>query len=147
MLSSDMSDLLDSGDGSDFTINCGSTKLNAHQLILATRSPVFKAMLSHDMIEGNTQEVTILDVDPETFRLLLQYIYTSDVRPNSLYFKQVRDLIYAAEKYQLNELKNICFESLTKYISLGNISELAMLAHRYKAPESVRNQIFNYCKT
>ena len=43
------------------------------------RSVVFDSMLDHDMKESQTAEVDILDVDPDTLKQMLEFIYTGQV--------------------------------------------------------------------
>eukprot|EP00434_Breviolum_minutum_P009938 symbB.v1.2.008758.t2/scaffold544.1/size189386/15 len=60
-LSSDLAQLLDNQ--GDVCLKVGEDKLLVHSLMLSTRSPVFKAMLSHSMKEQSTREVEIEDLD------------------------------------------------------------------------------------
>ncbi len=51
-----------------------------HRIILQSRSPVFNAMLNGPMREGAEGEVTVQDVEPHVFRVLLHFVY-SDALP------------------------------------------------------------------
>jgi hypothetical protein len=133
--------LLKSGWESDFTIWCGATRLMVHKVVLATLSPVFKRLFETD----KKVVVEVNDVDSDTMRRLLEFIYTSKVEPQSLGLGQLARLIHAADKYGLIDLKTICFKSITRYISFADISEIAMVAHKYGAPEPERTQIFEFC--
>ena len=44
-----------------------------------SRSAVFDRMLDHNMMETQTGEVDIFDVDPETLKRMLEFIYTGQV--------------------------------------------------------------------
>ena len=44
-----------------------------------SRSAVFDRMLDQDMMETQTGEVDIFDVDPETLKRMLEFIYTGQV--------------------------------------------------------------------
>lgn len=78
-------------------------------------------MLDHDMKEAKTGEVDILDVDPDTLKQMLEFIYTGQVQwaighspvlkiLNAFFLQQVEDenytaeLLYAADKYELDKL-------------------------------------------
>ena len=45
-----------------------------------SRSAVFDRMLDQDMMETQTGEVDIFDVDPETLKQMLEFIYTGQVQ-------------------------------------------------------------------
>ena len=69
--------LLESGDHSDVTICIGDTEFTAHKAILSAVSPVFAAMFAHaETKEAQEGEVTIEDVDVDTFDVMLQCIYS-----------------------------------------------------------------------
>lgn len=81
--------------------------ITANKCILATRSPVFHAMLTNTMRE-TFQSVIELPDDPATFKELLHYIYTdacSHFHPDTDF---VRDLLATAAKYQIKGLQSIC---------------------------------------
>ena len=46
---------------------------------LLSRSSVFDAMLDKNMRESQVGEVDILDVEPETLKQMLEFIYTGQV--------------------------------------------------------------------
>ncbi|CAL1172358.1 unnamed protein product [Cladocopium goreaui] len=60
-LSSDMAQLLESE--GDVCLQVGQEVITAHSIILSTRSPVFKAMLSHSMKEQSSRQVEICDLE------------------------------------------------------------------------------------
>ena len=63
--------LVDSELGSDILFRVGDETFKAHKLILAARSPVFRAQFFG--LVGNTKmdEVTLEDIDPSIFKVLL----------------------------------------------------------------------------
>ena len=77
---------------------------HAHRWILATRSPVFAAMFSHNMLEANTGCVDISDITPNIFEKLLFFIYNGRL----LDFTHNLLLLKAADKYQIKTLVFIC---------------------------------------
>ena len=76
-------------------------------MFLAMASPVFEAMFYGGLAE-TAREIKILDVQPDAFSALLDYIYTDQLMLNS--FELVCDICYAAKKYMLPDLgKGVCF--------------------------------------
>jgi len=71
-------------------------------------SPVFEAMFYGGMAEKDP--IAILDVQPDAFRALLEYIYTDRINLTS--FDQACELCYGAKKYMLPHLVEEC----TKYL-------------------------------
>lgn len=105
--------LLQSEQWSDCTFLVGSepnqVEVRGHRLILAMASPVFEAMFYGGMAERN-DPIPILDVQPEAFKALLEYIYTDNINISS--FDKACELCYGAKKYMLPHLVKEC----TKYL-------------------------------
>ncbi|KAG5670776.1 hypothetical protein PVAND_001016 [Polypedilum vanderplanki] len=128
-LSEIVKNLFNSNSYSDFTIISSDGKMfSAHQCILAGRSSVFKAMLSTEMIEKKLNKIKVKDIDGDTMHELLKFIYTEEVENSNNVAKK---LIYAAEKYDLPELKSICISKLINEIAEENIFEILLLADRF----------------
>ncbi|XP_026325114.1 uncharacterized protein LOC113234075 isoform X2 [Hyposmocoma kahamanoa] len=105
--------LLQSGQWSDCTFLVGTEPhqvvVSGHKLILAMASPVFEAMFYGGMAERN-DPIPILDVQPEAFKALLEYIYTDNI--NICSFDKACELCYGAKKYMLPHLVKEC----TRYL-------------------------------
>ena len=76
-----------------------------HKVILGARSPVFNAMFVHNMTESQEKKIDIEDLDIETVKDMLKYMYAGKIE--NLNTRSPR-LLEAADKYQLSELKEIC---------------------------------------
>lgn len=75
--------------------------------ILACRSPVFDSMLYGPMLEGkNNTVIHIPDITSDAFLVMLQYIYTDKI--DTITCANVLSTLYAAKKYQLGGLTEIC---------------------------------------
>ncbi|KAJ2944476.1 hypothetical protein O0L34_g3822 [Tuta absoluta] len=105
--------LLRSGQWSDCSFLVGSephqVAVSGHKLILAMASPVFEAMFFGGMAERN-EPIPILDVQPDAFKALLEYIYTDNIVITS--FDKACELCYGAKKYMLPHLVKEC----TRYL-------------------------------
>jgi speckle-type POZ protein len=123
-----VSQLFNSNTFSDITFICSDKKeLPAHRCIITTRSPVFLAMLTTEMREAMSKKIVIDDIDGETMLELLRFIYTNKVENLT---KLAQNLIYAAEKYDIPELKLICAQKLIDQITNDNVFENLVLADR-----------------
>ena len=116
---------------SDIKIQCDGQCFDCHQVILAVRSPVFLAMFQSNMKEKETKEVTIDDFKAEVVSEMLNYIYTGNVSDNDI-SGIARELLAAADKYQLDLLKNICEERLCLSLEVTNCVELLVLGDMYQ---------------
>ncbi|KAG8194247.1 hypothetical protein JTE90_024577 [Oedothorax gibbosus] len=125
-ISNDLGYLLEENPFSDITMKCGDVNVSAHRNILASRSPVFKAMLEKPMKENLTGEIKIDDMQPDTVKGMLNYIYCGKVRDFSE--GTACDLLYAADKYQLLELKEMCVSYLKAKISNSNVFRILDVA-------------------
>lgn len=106
-------------------------KFYAHKVVLAAHSPVFAKMLEHEMKEGATDEVTIPDVEPVVLKEMLTFMYTNRA-PNIKDFAY--PLLYAADKYQVDQLVTQCEHTLSCNLSVENSVEYLLLADTQNAP-------------
>lgn len=112
-----VSKLLDSFEWSDCSFLVGKEIIKAHKLILAISSPVFKVMLYGPMAE--VTPIVISDIEPEVFQLLLNFIYKDKVTINSL--ENACGLLYAAKKYMIPYLAEICLKYIENATSIKNV--------------------------
>ncbi len=79
-ISGEFFDLLKSGDHSDVTFIVQGVRFQAHRVVLGARCKFFKVLLFGDMKEAKTNlDIPILDTTPDSFRALLEYIYSGRV--------------------------------------------------------------------
>ena len=102
-----------------------------HQIILATSSPVFCAMFQADMREKETRTVVIQDVEPEIICLLLHWIYSGSIE--NVPDEMSMELLRAADKYQLDKLKELCEANLCSILHVTNVLELLVLGYLHNA--------------
>ncbi|XP_043479836.1 speckle-type POZ protein-like isoform X1 [Leptopilina heterotoma] len=120
--------LLDNEDFKDVTFNVEDEKFTAHKNILAIRSSVFAAMFMNKMSEGLTSVVEIDDIKPAIFQKMMIFIYTDRVENLD---ESAFELLYVAEKYQLEKLKNLCIRSLNVNLSLETVIKSFEIADLY----------------
>ncbi|XP_065209115.1 speckle-type POZ protein B-like [Planococcus citri] len=135
--------ILNDGRFSDVTISVNGKTYDLHKAILAARSPVFSAMFSnYTMLENQKNEVEIKDIQQDIFEEMLYYIYTGTTRNlDELAF----ELIPVTDKYDLDELKNMCEQVMFNKLSLENAAEILMLADMHRA-EELKAQTLQFIK-
>ena len=105
-------------------------EFKCHKAILAGRSPVFEAMFSHNMKEAQENKVTVEDIDGDTFEAMLFFMYSGKVKNLQ---EKAAELLAAAEKYQLMDLKQRCEESLSINLKVDNVLDVLVTAYLHNA--------------
>lgn len=103
----------------DCSFTVEQTNIKCHKLILSAASPVFEAMFYGPMSEKHSVE--ILDISTETFRLMIEYIYTNEVDFTKETIENSIELYYSAEKYILTDLVALCLAAIQKKLRFQNI--------------------------
>ncbi|XP_065203415.1 speckle-type POZ protein-like [Planococcus citri] len=127
---------------SDVTLSVKKKSFPAHKSILVARCPVFKAMLSHDMKEKQSDCIELQDINLPVFKEMLRYIYTGTVQNLKCL---APELLAAADKYDIRNLKAICEKELYEKLSQDTAVNTLMLADMYHA-KKLKNQALLYIK-
>lgn len=125
-----LSRMLEESIHSDITINAGGGALRAHKAILAASSSVFQSMFLHDLREKESSVIEIEDMSLEACAALLNYLY--GIIRQEEFWKHRSELLAAADKYDLADLKACCEESLLEDLSSGNVLERLREAWLYR---------------
>ena len=92
--------------------------ISAHRSLLSARSPVFAAMFASGMKEARTGQVRIDDVDPDSFRHFMQFLYITSTLVVST---DKAKIFTVADKYQVETLMELCRPS-TQSVDMGDIT-------------------------
>ncbi|XP_043688358.1 BTB/POZ domain-containing protein At1g55760-like [Telopea speciosissima] len=117
----------------DITIYASDGSIGAHRAVLATRSPVFCSMFSHDLKEKELSTINISDMSIEACQAFLNYIYGNIQHDEFLIHRLA--LLRAADKYDISDLKEACHESLLEDIDTKNVLERLQNASLYQLPK------------
>ncbi|KAK8476301.1 hypothetical protein V6N13_098733 [Hibiscus sabdariffa] len=102
----------------------------AHKAVLVNRSPVFRAMLEHEMEESRSGTIKISDVSYDVLRAFVNYLYTAEAWLDK---QMACDLLVFAEKYQVNHLKRFCEKFLVSKLNWDNSLSTYAFAHQHGA--------------
>ncbi|XP_068641299.1 BTB/POZ domain-containing protein At1g55760 [Aristolochia californica] len=116
----------------DITINASDGSIKAHRSVLATRSPVFRSMFSHNLKEKELSTIEISDMSIESCQAFLNYIYGNIQHEEFLTHRLA--LLRAADKYDIDDLKEACHDSLLEDIDTKNVLERLQNASLYRLP-------------
>jgi speckle-type POZ protein len=131
--------LLDRTDGTDMSFTIDGETFRAHRAVLAARSPVFRAELFGSMAEAAMTSITLHEIAPATFKVMLQFIYTDALpREDELGDSSteiLQDLLAAADRYALDRLKLMCAQKLWDKVSADTVATILACAETYNCPE------------
>ncbi|PKA56414.1 BTB/POZ and MATH domain-containing protein 3 [Apostasia shenzhenica] len=136
-----LKELLKSGIGSDIVFEVGDETFTAHKLILAARSPVFKAQFFGLIGNPNVDKIVVEDVEPLVFKAMLIFIY-SDELPDVVELtgsltmcsstNMVQHLLAAADRYGMERLKLLCEAKLCEEINADTVASTMALAEQHQ---------------
>ncbi|XP_043468674.1 ARM REPEAT PROTEIN INTERACTING WITH ABF2-like [Leptopilina heterotoma] len=110
---------------SDVSFLINDNKFYAHKVILASASPEFERMFSHNMQEKIINSIEIKDTNSNHFKELLRHIYMG--RVENLQNIAV-DIFKLAIKYNVASLQQVCEIHLEKNFSINNAISIFELA-------------------
>ncbi|ELT89498.1 hypothetical protein CAPTEDRAFT_108783 [Capitella teleta] len=128
----------------DVEIVVGARSFRCHRLILASVSAYFRAMFTSQMTETLSSSVTIHDIDPAAFELLLLYAYTAKI---SFSTENVQTLLYASSILQMESVASACGEFMKNHLHPSNCIGVRAFAEQHgrtdlvlKADDFIRDQ-------
>lgn len=139
-LTHDLAMLLETKDGADVFFDVQGQVFPAHTIVLAMRSPVFKAQFHGPMSKqkhGGQSHVTVEDIEPEVFKALLRFLYTDSTRLDMKGLTRderkefTMHLLVAADRYDIEKLKFDCETFLCKSLEVANAATMLLLADQH----------------
>ncbi|KAF5744190.1 BTB/POZ and MATH domain-containing protein 2-like [Tripterygium wilfordii] len=132
--------LMESGKRTDVNFEVDGEVFAAHKLVLAARSPVFRAQLFGPMKEHNTQHIKVEDIEPQVFKALLHFIYWDELPDlqeltgmNSKLASTLmsQHLLAAADRYGLQRLRLLCESNLCQDVAINTVGTTLALAEQH----------------
>uniref|UniRef100_A0ACD5TXP4 Uncharacterized protein n=1 Tax=Avena sativa TaxID=4498 RepID=A0ACD5TXP4_AVESA len=139
--------MLDLAEGTDVSFIVDDETFPAHRAVLAARSPVFRAELFGSMAEATMPSITLHDITPATFRVMLRFIYTDELpaedKPTDSSTEMIENLLAAADRYALDRLKIICAQKLWDKVSIDTVATILACAETYSCYE-LKNKCIDF---
>ncbi|KAJ8686478.1 hypothetical protein QAD02_022272 [Eretmocerus hayati] len=129
-LSKDVGKLLLNSNYSDIVLvakNPNDFGYRAHKAIISSRSSVFS-----ELCEKNDKEIILDDISSEILEKLLIFMYSGDVFD---LHNCHADVFFAAKKYALVDLMDMCIESMRNNLSSDTAAETLIIAHEQHLEE------------
>ncbi|WKX93991.1 hypothetical protein Q1695_011337 [Nippostrongylus brasiliensis] len=109
------------------------TSIRAHKLVLAAVCPYFRDTLSMgNFVESKEIRIVVKDIDDETLRLLVDYMYSSRLNIDE---KNLRALFGAAKILHLDSVRSECSRYFIEHLSISNWMEIAAFAKAHDCTE------------
>ncbi|CAG7717245.1 unnamed protein product [Allacma fusca] len=131
-------------EGADIKIavknDAGST-FSVHSFVLSAQSPVFRKMLSIDMVEKSKGVITIVDASYNTLELFVQLLYGSKTSDELLTLPaaEVSEILSLAHRYQVGYLVRDCCMAIMTYgdedLNLESIKQICQAGTIYVFPD------------
>ncbi|OCT90403.1 hypothetical protein XELAEV_18019015mg [Xenopus laevis] len=99
----------------------------AHKIVLASSSPVFRAMFTNGLKECGMETVTIEGVHPKVMQRLLEFAYTASI---SVGEKCVIHVMNGAVMYQMDSVVKACCDFLIQQLDPSNAIGIASFAEQ-----------------
>ncbi|GJN04034.1 hypothetical protein PR202_ga21544 [Eleusine coracana subsp. coracana] len=128
---------------SDVSFSIAGETFPAHRAVLAARSLVFRAQLFGPMADAKMPCITLHDIQPSTFKILLRFMYT-DALPRdvedldkscSSTVELLQNLLAAADMYHLDRLKLLCAAKLWACVSAETVATMLCCAETHGCQE------------
>ncbi|BAF22409.1 BTB/POZ and MATH domain-containing protein 1 [Oryza sativa Japonica Group] len=139
-MSQHIGQLLTDGKRTDITFEVDGEVFPAHKVVLAARSPVFRAQLFGPMKDKNMKRITIEDMEASVFKALLHFMYWDELPDieeltglNTTWVSTLmaQHLLAAADRYALERLKLLCELKLCEDVAINTVANTLALAEQH----------------
>ena len=122
----------DEGVFNDVTLQFGNLSIEANRMVLACCSNYFETMFKYKMKERYESNIPITGVDGNIARTLVDYMYNAQIKIDN---DSVMDILAGADYFQLDAVKEFCFEYLMNRMSLDNRYDVQTAAELYRSDQ------------
>ncbi|XP_031500010.1 BTB/POZ and MATH domain-containing protein 1-like [Nymphaea colorata] len=132
--------LLETEKGTDVSFVVDGETFAAHKLVLAARSPVFRAQLFGPMKDQNTSVIEVEDMQAPVFKALLHFVYWDSlpdmqelvgVESKCASTLMAQHLLAAADRYGIERLRRLCEVMLCEEVSINTVATTLALAEQH----------------
>ena len=114
----------------DVTLCVGTSKIQAHKIVLLTLSPYFWTKFTGPLSDENQRLFVLKEVNDEATANIVQFAYTGELRVD---VNNVETLYTAANYFQIEKVKGFCEEFLVENLEIANAFEVHELSELYSS--------------
>ncbi|KAF8797189.1 TD and POZ domain-containing protein 2 [Argiope bruennichi] len=118
---------------SDITIVADDEEIKVHKAILSARSEVFRQLIELKSRLEDSCRLTFDDLSKDALKEMIRFIYAGEI--GNVSFEVACELFYAADKYKLELLKQVCSKILVNSLNQDNVLRVLPLAERHDSME------------
>lgn len=126
-----------------FFIFSGGKRVGAHKSILMARSPVFASIYKASNAEPGKSDIRVDDIDAAVFSILLRFAYSGKLA-EPLTEDLAKSLFAAADKYEMDDLKEECVDFLASHISVDKALNL-MVWSELVSDKRMQEAVTKFC--
>ncbi|KAG6503110.1 BTB/POZ and MATH domain-containing protein 1-like isoform X1 [Zingiber officinale] len=132
--------LLHSEEATDVSFEVDDEIFHVHKLVLAARSPVFRAQLFGPMKDSNMRCLKVEDMEALVFKALLHFIYwdslpdleeVTGLNSKCASTLMTQHLLAAADRYAVDRLKLLCEAKLCEDVTINTVATTLALAEQH----------------
>ncbi|RIB05899.1 BTB/POZ protein [Gigaspora rosea] len=98
-----------------------------HSKVLSLKSDYFRALFNSKMMESNDMSLSLKDVSYNTFKTILDYLYTGNIN-NISTMEEWIDLLYASSRFLISSLTQLCEKNLVGFVNDQNADEFTNIS-------------------
>jgi hypothetical protein len=119
-----------------FVVGPSREVIRAHRVVLATRSSYFCNMFTNGMTETSNGIVELPDVDMQSVRLLLMFIYNPCLNLGNQSPLDLMGVFALADRFVVDHLLRLCEHHLSSKVTWEIFFDLISIASQYMFPEN-----------
>ncbi|KAK3123905.1 hypothetical protein QOZ80_8AG0637790 [Eleusine coracana subsp. coracana] len=135
----DLVHLFNCKEGTDVSFTVKGETIQAHRVVIAARSPVFKVELFGSMADATSSSILLEDIEPATAKAMFWFMYTDELPEDDELggssIELMQHLLAASDRYALDRLKLLCARKLWDNISVDIFASTLACAETHNCPE------------
>jgi len=131
LLSYDLAEMVNNSFLSDIEFDVEGQMFKGHKVIMATRSPHFRALFLDSFKEAE-DKIIPFEMHSNSFKTLLDYMYSDTV---DIPEDEAVEVMTTANEFNLDRLKTICEEFIAQGVDCENVSWLFEICDRIEATQ------------
>lgn len=137
-----MNELRKEGAFCDVIIECDDGRcFEAHRIVLASASPYFKAMFSHNMQESHQKRIKIRQIESRIMEELLNFTYTGKAKLVSRGQDFIESLLLASNMLQFQQVEDACVNFVREHVTIKSLYKFWNLAQEH--PQIALSSVIN----